>query len=229
MRLLAHGLSGCVVYLITVSASLGQQKAPFIRIKPSANGEVTTVASGDAVARTIGTGVMPSGPDAKTAVEWKREAETHLRAGEKSQAAEAYEQVLRLDPSSRVQLAPVLVRLYAGLKTSDKALGWAKVVMARSPDPQAYLAGVYLSLEQVEQAESILVVELAKSNAPPRTVSLSYQLADLQLHQGSTNSALRTLERVAVSVKGTPDEAMISKRVRDIKMRLNSKALQHKD
>lgn len=142
---------------------------------------------------------------ARTAEQWKLDAEARLRAGEKRQAAEAYEQAVRLEPSARVQLAPVLAGLYAETKTSDKALGWAKVAMERSPDPQAYLAGIYLKLGQPAQAQSILVRELGKTNAPPRALSLNWQLADLQLHQGDTNAALATLQKAAQAVRGTPD------------------------
>lgn len=156
-------------------------------------------------------------PSSLTAEQWKREAEAYLRAGEKRHAAEAYESAVRLEPVARVQLAPVLARLYAEMKTSDKALGWAKVVMERSPDPQAYLAGVYQSLGQAAQAQSILVRELGKTNAPPRTVSLSWQLADLQLQQGATNAALVTLEKAAQHVKGTPESAQAIKRLQKFK------------
>lgn len=153
----------------------------------------------------------------RTAESWKREAEEHLQAGERRQAAEAYESAVRLDPSVRVQLAPVLVRLYAETETSDKALGWAKIAMARSPDPQAYLAGVYQSLGQPSQARALLVCELGKTNAPQRAMSLNWQLADLQLQQGATNAALVTLQKAVQAVKGTPDELKAEKRFQKLK------------
>ena len=154
---------------------------------------------------------------ARTAEQWKREAEARLRAGEKRQAADAYENAVRLEPAARVQLAPVLARLYAETKTADKALGWAKIAMERSPDPQAYLAGVYQSLGQAAQAQSILVRELGKTNAPPRVLSLNWQLADLQLRQGETNAALATLQKASQAVKGTPDAPRAEKRLQKLK------------
>ena len=160
---------------------------------------------------------LSSDSSTRTAEQWKRQAEAHLKAGEKRQAAESYEQVVRLEPSARVQMAPVLVRLYTEEKMADRALGWAKVAMRTSPDPQAYLAGVHQSLGQRVQAGAILAGELAKSNAPPRTVSLSWQLADLQLQQGATNSALVTLEKAARHVKGTPESAQAEKRLQKFK------------
>jgi tetratricopeptide (TPR) repeat protein len=163
-------------------------------------------------------------PSEKTASEWRKTAEAHLRAGEKRQAAEAYEQLIRQAPSARIQLAPMLARLYAETKASDKALGWAKVAMERSPDPRAYLAGIHLALGQNVQAQSILAEELAKSNAPPRTVSLSWQLADLQLQQGETNAALATLEKATQSVKGTSESAKAEKRLQKLKREANHEA-----
>lgn len=166
--------------------------------------------------------VMSADQSSLTAEQWRHEAEARLRAGDKRQAVEAYESAVRLEPGTRVQMAPLLARLYAEIKTSDKALGWAKIAMTRSPDPQAYLAGIYETLGQRVQAASILTGELAKSNAPPRTVSLSWQLADLQLLQGETNAAITTLEKAVRAVKGTPESAKAGKRLQGIKQRSDS-------
>ena len=119
-------------------------------------------------------------------------------------------------------MAPLLARLYAAIKMSDKALGWAKIAMARSPDPQACLAGICETSGLRVQAASILAAELAKSNAPPRTVSLSWQLADLQLLQGETNAAIMTLEKTVRAVQGTPESAKAGKRLQGIKQRSDS-------
>ena len=159
------------------------------------------------VAQTSGTG----------AVDWRKKAEEHLRGGRKLEAAQAFEQVVRQEPVARLQLAPMLARLYAELGSSDKALGWARIAMERSPDPRAYLAGAHASLGQFKQAQAILGEELAKSNPPPRTVALSWQLADVQLKQGETNAALVTLDTAARAVEGTPEAAMAEKRARKLR------------
>lgn len=164
-------------------------------------------------------GAAAAEPGTQTAEDWRKAAEVHLKAGDKLQAAEAYEQVVRMEPLARVQLAPVLARLYAETKTPDQALGWAKVAMERSPDPRAYLAGIHQTLGQKVQAESILAGELAKTNAPPRTVSLSKQLADLQLSQGETNAAIATLEKAVQAVTGSPEAARAKMRLQMLKRR----------
>ena len=53
-------------------------------------------------------------------------------------------------------LAQRLVQIYAQEGLAEKALNWAHVVMERNPEPQAYLAGVYTLLGNLDEARNIL-------------------------------------------------------------------------
>ena len=53
-------------------------------------------------------------------------------------------------------LAQRLVRIYTQEGLTEKALSWAHAVMEQNPEPQAYLAGVYTLLGNLDEARNIL-------------------------------------------------------------------------
>jgi tetratricopeptide (TPR) repeat protein len=83
----------------------------------------------------------------------KSVAERYARAGQPREAAAAYEEVLQVDTNARAVLAPLLVRLYIESKQPRPALAWAQQVMTNTPDPQAYLAGVYEAIGSRREAQ----------------------------------------------------------------------------
>ncbi len=110
----------------------------------------------------------------------KSVAERFARAGQPREAAAAYEQVLQVDTNARAVLAPLLVRLYIESKQPRPALAWAQQVMTNTPDPQAYLAGVYAAIGSHREARALLEHELARSNSATRAAALKLQLERLE-------------------------------------------------
>jgi tetratricopeptide (TPR) repeat protein len=109
----------------------------------------------------------------------KSVAERYARAGQPREAAAAYEEVLQVDTNARAVLAPLLVRLYIESKQPRPALAWAQQVMTNTPDPQAYLAGVYEAIGSRREAQALLEHELSRSNSATRAASLKLQLERL--------------------------------------------------
>ncbi len=117
--------------------------------------------------------------DLQTPERLKSVAERFARAGQPREAAAAYEQVLQADTNARAVLAPLLVRLYIESKQPRPALAWAQQVMTNTPDPQAYLAGVYEAIGSHREARALLEHELSRSNSATRAAALKLQLERL--------------------------------------------------
>ena len=122
------------------------------------------------------------------------------RAGKAREAAAAYEQLLQRDTSGEAIVAPRLVDLYIAQDRPDAALAWAKRVASRSPEPQAYLAGVYARLRQWKESELILRRALAAAPSE-RRLPLLWQLAEAQEGQGDVEAALATLAQARDAVQ----------------------------
>lgn len=126
------------------------------------------------------------------------------RTGKAREAAAAYEQLLQRDASGEAIVAPRLVNLYIELNRPDAALAWAKRAAARTPEPQAYLAGVYARLHQWKESE--LLLRHALVAAPPeRRLPLLWQLAEAQEGLGDVDAAQATLAQARDSAQ---DEAL---------------------
>lgn len=126
------------------------------------------------------TAALALAQDPQTPERLKSVAERFARAGQPREAAAAYEQVLQVDTNARAVLAPVLVRLYIESEQPRPALAWAQQVMTNTPDPQAYLAGVYAAIGSHREARALLEHELARSNSATRAASLKLQLERLE-------------------------------------------------
>lgn len=125
------------------------------------------------------TATLALAQDLQTPERLKSVAERYARAGQPREAAAAYEQVLQVDTNARAVLAPLLVRLYIESKQPRPALAWARQVMSNTPDPQAYLAGVYEAIGSHREARALLEHELARSNSTARAAALKLQLEQL--------------------------------------------------
>jgi len=143
----------------------------------------------------------------------RKQAQSYEQACQKLKAAEAYEQILKADPSTRMILASRLVTIYAQAGVTNKALEWARVVMRNNPDPQAYLAGVNALLGRYSEAQAILDAELAKTKEPRRKMLLHWQLADMYEKAGKPEKAAGALAKAREVVRGTPDETAAQHRV----------------
>jgi regulator of sirC expression with transglutaminase-like and TPR domain len=118
--------------------------------------------------------------DPQTPERLKSVAERYAQAGQPREAAAAYEQVVLVDTNARAVLAPLLVRLYIESRQPRPALEWARQVMTNTPDPQAYLAGVYAAIGSHREARALLEHELARSNSATRAAMLKLQLERLE-------------------------------------------------
>ncbi|MFH0880083.1 MAG: hypothetical protein V2A34_10260 [Lentisphaerota bacterium] len=144
----------------------------------------------------------------------KTAADEYARSGDTAMQAGTYEQIAARDPASRVALAPLLVRLYAGLGKPDKALSWAQEVMLRNPDPQAYLAGVHTILGQFEEARAILVSEIAGCKDPKRKTALCWQMADVCEKSGDLAGEEKFLNEAVKTSAGLPESAATEQRLK---------------
>lgn len=139
-------------------------------------------------------------------------AEQFERDGHKKEAAEVYERLVVKEPSSRGVIAPHLVKLYIETRQPKQALAWAREYMEDTPDPQAYLAGVYSQIGGYNEAMSILNKEIASAEKQgARALALRWQLADLQKKTGEIEAARKTLAE-AVALAGDRPEGAVAKR-----------------
>ena len=152
-------------------------------------------------------------PSSSAGADPRKQAQTYEQSGQTLKAAEAYEQILKTDPSTRMALAPRLVAIYAQAGEADKALEWAHVVMQTNPDPQAYLAGVNAMLGKYSEAQTILEAELTKAKEPRRKMLLNWQLADIHEKAGKPEKAAEALDQAHKAACGTPDEAAAQHRL----------------
>ena len=130
-------------------------------------------------------------------------AEQQERHGQKRDAAQTYEQIIAIDPTTRAVLAPRLVELCLDTRQARPAMAWAKQVMTNTPSPNAYLANVYARLNMTTEAKGILELEIQKAQSPERAWPLRLQLADLLFKSGDTNTARKILrEGAAVLPEG---------------------------
>ncbi|MBN1675891.1 MAG: hypothetical protein JXR37_32910 [Kiritimatiellae bacterium] len=125
----------------------------------------------------------------------------YQRAGEPLMAAAAYERLVEKDPTTRMVVCPLLVQIYAKAGQRADALKWAKDVIQRNPDPQAYLAGVHAMLGEYDEAKSILKKEIAAEKHARRNLTLYWQLADVhedaaefQMAEQALRNAMRFAE-----------------------------------
>ncbi|MEI6787345.1 MAG: hypothetical protein WCL49_02585 [bacterium] len=163
-----------------------------------------------AVAVPAATNVMQS---SGAGTDLRKQALSLEQSGQKLKAAEAYEQILKADPSTRMVLAPRLVAIYTQAGETNKTLEWAHVVMKTNPDPQAYLAGVNAMLGKYSEAQAILEAELAKAKEPRRKMLLNWQLADMHEKAGKPEKVAEALGQAHKAVRGTPDEAATQHRL----------------
>ena len=124
-------------------------------------------------------------------------AATAEREGRRAEAAAAYEELLRLDETATVVVAPRLVDLYIAEGRPVPALAWALRVAPKQPDAQAYLAGVHVRLGQWTEAELLLRQAALDAADAARRVPLLWQLADAQAGGGRAREAVVTLESAA--------------------------------
>lgn len=162
---------------------------------------------------------------ADNASELATQAMGYERAGEKAKAAEIYEKLIETDPTKRMVLANRLVKLYAEIGNTNKALEWAHVVMERNPDPQAYLAGVHTMLGNYNEAKAILEKEISSVGSPSRKgdkdagkdprrkLTLYWQLADVYEKQGNDQKAEYLLKAAVELAKGKPEESAARRRL----------------
>jgi tetratricopeptide (TPR) repeat protein len=117
------------------------------------------------------------------------------------------------NPAKRAVVAGELVKLYAKAGESENALTWARVVMEKNPDPQAYLAGVYAMLGQFADARTILEPEIAAATNAQREVTLCWQAADVCEADGDIAEARKFLRQAADLSVGGPYETTARKRL----------------
>lgn len=143
----------------------------------------------------------------------RSQAMAREQAGQPREAATLYESVIASDPAARPLLLPRIARLYAEAGATNKALDCARLAMASNPDPQAYLAGIHALLGDFAQARSIIERELAADPAPPRRLTLLWQLADVCERQGDLKAAESALGAALTACAGTPDEPAARRRL----------------
>lgn len=144
----------------------------------------------------------------------KKLAMGYEAVGEKQKAAEAYEQLIKVEPGFKLVLGNRLVKLYAETGQTEKALTWARMVMERNPDPQAYLAGVFAMCGQPKKAKAILGKEIRSVRLPRRKVTLHWQLADILEKEGNLSGAEDALMVAADAARGTPEARAATRRIK---------------
>jgi len=165
-------------------------------------------------AAAFGQGLLAVDPGPKTPERLKAMAAQFEQDGSKADAAEVYEELIRMEPSSRGVLAPRLVQIYIELRKPNEALTWAREVKDATPDPAAYLAGVYTQLGGYNEAESILAAEIGGAEDPSlRKTTLLWQLAELYAKQNREKERDDALARALKAAEGTPYEEAARKRV----------------
>lgn len=140
-------------------------------------------------------------------------AERLAASGAWSSAIAAYEDLARQDASQRRVLAPLIVRLALKAGAAGKALPWAKEVAQEHPRPQAYLAGVYAELGQLDEAARLLDEALVSAVSPRERVELLWQTAEVKAKQGRRDDAEAALRQALQEAKGTADEPAAARRL----------------
>lgn len=115
----------------------------------------------------------------------KAVAESYARARQFDEAAATYEKLAEVEPGARGVIGPLLVQLYIQEHKPAPALRWAEQVMTNTPDPRAYLAGVYAQMGNVKEARAILEFEQSRTNSPYRSDLLQRQLDALKKQPAS--------------------------------------------
>jgi tetratricopeptide (TPR) repeat protein len=148
-------------------------------------------------------------PAPATAAQLRALAERYEQDGLKGPAAGVYEDLIRVEPESRLVLAGRLVELYIETRQSQKALDWAREVMKTNPEPRAYLAGVYAQLGGYNEARALLEAELeaAATNDVTRRLQLLWQMSDVEARAGHREKARQHREEAARLAEGTPHES----------------------
>jgi predicted Zn-dependent protease len=123
------------------------------------------------------------------------------------------------NPAKRAVVAGELVKLYAKAGESENALTWARVVMEKNPDPQAYLAGVYAMLGQFKEARAILEPEIATATNAHRKVTLCWQMADVCEASGDIAGAEKALNEAVKASSGLPEAYTSEQRLRALRER----------
>jgi tetratricopeptide (TPR) repeat protein len=136
-----------------------------------------------------------------------QQAMAYERDGLKQKAAEIYEKLAAMDPGRKKAVQNRLVRLYVDLEQRDKALEWAEIAAADTPDPQAYMAQVHVMLGEVGVARGLLEKEIETAKEPARKMTLLFQLADIcQTRKEWAGEVEGLLLAAAASVKDLPEE-----------------------
>lgn len=143
----------------------------------------------------------------------KAVAQNYEKAGNKAQAAETYEQIIKADPTTTSLLAPRLVDLYCDTQQPRKAMPWAREVMKTNPDPQAYLASTYARIGMTRESRAILAAELEKTKDPRRKMLLNWQLADTCEKTGDIEAARAALTAASSAAASAPDAAAARKKL----------------
>ena len=150
---------------------------------------------------------MPDDP-----VQLKALAQHYEREGMKREAAQAYERLLEKRPVARMAVAPRLVQLYVDTAQREKALAAARDYMDETPDPLAYLAGVYAQLGGYREAVTLLEKALTKTRSPRRECALLWQLADVYELDGRHAMARSCLTN-ALAITGEHPQAKAARRL----------------
>jgi tetratricopeptide (TPR) repeat protein len=110
------------------------------------------------------------------------------------EAAEVYEAILGAEPTATRVITPKLVRLYVQSEQPGKAMDKAREFMNDTPDPQAYLAGVYTMVGGYREAEVILREAIgSEKKHTRRRIMLHWQLSDLYVKSKRLDMAEKTL------------------------------------
>lgn len=165
----------------------------------------------------------PAAEPVRSLDELKGMAEACEKQGAGAEALRAYEQIVQRDPSTRSVLSRRMVELYAQTRQPQRALELARETMKSLPDPQAYLASVYVLVGGYPEARAILDKELATEQTARRKVALNWQLAEMCEKTGDAAGVKAALAAAAEAAKGTPDEPAAKRQVDAMEKRASVK------
>jgi tetratricopeptide (TPR) repeat protein len=147
----------------------------------------------------------PPAPD--SAHQLTQQAMAYERDGLKQKAAEIYEKLAAMDSGRKKAVQNRLVKLYVDMEQRDKALEWAEIAAADTPDPQAFMVQVHVMLGEAGVARGLLEKEIETAKEPVRKMTLLFQLADIcRSRKEWAGEVEDLLTAAAASVKDMPQE-----------------------
>ncbi|MBN1268369.1 MAG: tetratricopeptide repeat protein [Kiritimatiellae bacterium] len=149
---------------------------------------------------------LPETESDATPEQLKQMAEQYEGEGDLLGAATAYEQAIAKDPTMREALAPRLVGIYLDQHMEPEAVKWAEVAMEKHGDPQSYLAGIYVSLGNLDEAERVLKALITQPGAHQQVLTRQWQLMDVYEKQGRADEAEQLLIKSLDTVPSGPFE-----------------------